>query len=196
MQNLDDPVNQKIRERIRNIRQGKRLSVRKAALLSEIPESSYSCMENGFYRISLLNLKKILDGLDVSIDDVWPESTSAVAAPPKPRLAEQVDMAAQRFFRLQELYRLSDAKRAALVEGNGTLQLAYSINLSERDKIVFLDYFPHHLHSSWSVFEKENRGFRCCLCLQGALVEDYLKRLVDIYLDLWLAERLTESQAS
>lgn len=187
---LDDPVNQKIRARIRNIRQKKRLSVRKAALLSEIPESSYSCMENGFYRISLLNLKKILDGLEVTIDDVWPEATGARTTS-QPNLAEPVDLQTQRFFRLQEVFRLSDARRAALLEGNSDLKLAYCINLSEHEQLVFLDYFPQRLHHSWTVFEKQNRDFTCCLCLQDARIDDTLRRLVDIYLDLWLAEKLT-----
>ncbi len=187
---FDDPVNQKIRERIRNIRQQKRLSVRKAALLSEIPESSYSCMENGFYRISLFNLKKILDGLGVGIADVWPGAASAAAISGRD-LTQEVDLDQQRHFRFQEIYRLSDANRAVLLEGRDRLKLAYSLNLSERDRARFLEFFPERLHSSWSVFSKENQGFRCFLCLQNARVEGYLKRLVNIYLGLWLAENLS-----
>ncbi len=190
--NLDDPVNQKIRERIRNIRQRKKLSIRKAALLSEIPESSYSCMENGFYRISLLNLKKILDGLDVGIAEVWPDST-VVEERRQPVLAGRTVLPARRFFRFQEVFRLSDAKRAALLEGDvRRLQLIDSINLTRREKRLFLGYFPERLHPSWSVFQKQNEEHRCCLCLQDARVEDYLKRLIDIYLDLWFAEGFAE----
>lgn len=68
----EDAINLFIRERLSAIRKERKLSVRQAAILAGIPESSYSCLEHGHYRITLQNLQKIVQALEIAIDEVWP----------------------------------------------------------------------------------------------------------------------------
>ncbi len=184
MQNVDDPINQLIRRRIRSIRQSKKISVRKAALLCDIPESSYSCMENGFYRISLLNLNKMLGGLGVAIEDVWPRQQQ------KPQREEARDQGEvdPSYFRFQEVHLLSKSACSALLQGTGNLDLIYSIHLDGPRRNQLTEAFRSSgARGGWEFFSRQSEGRRVCLCLLEPKLPDHVKRLIGIYLDLWLA---------
>ncbi len=188
MQNVDDPINQIIRRRIRIIRQRKKISVRSAARLCEIPESSYSCMENGFYRISLLNLNKMLSGLGVKIEDVWPRQQQK---PPR----EEIQDASEgdpSYFRFQEIHLLSRAVKSALLRGLERLELVYAINVDGRERMELLTTFDSNHGKTWTLFPKQVGKMRVCLCLKDPVLPDHVKRLIGIYLDLWLAADLSK----
>ncbi len=188
MQNVDDPINQIIRRRIRIIRQRKKISVRSAARLCDIPESSYSCMENGFYRISLLNLNKMLSGLGVGIEEVWPRTQQK-----GPREeAREVGEADPSFFRFQEIHLLSRAVKSALLRGLERMEFLYSINVDGRGRLDLLESLKSGDGKPWVLFPKQVGKARVCLCLKDPVLPDHVKRLIGIYLDLWLASDISK----
>lgn len=186
MQDVDDPINQIIRRRIRVIRQRKKISVRSAARLCDIPESSYSCMENGFYRISLLNLNKMLSGLGVGIEDVWPRQQQKST---REEAAEGNDVDPS-YFRFQEIHLLSRAVKSALLRGGERMEVVYAINVDGRERTELLQSSGSKGSKAWTVFPKQVAGTRVRLCLKDPVLPDHVKRLIGIYLDLWLASDL------
>ncbi len=186
MQNVDDPVNNSIRSRIRRIRRGKSITVRQAAILCDIPESSYSCMENGFYRISLYNLSKILSGLGASIEEVWPSpKRSAKTA----KTGEPADLDA---FRFNEVFRLSDATKAALFKGCNPPTRLYSINLDSEESLELAELIEVGLQRDWTILSRRSGRHEIHLCLYEATLKDHVKRIIDVYLNLWLASQMAE----
>ncbi len=188
MQNVDDPINLSIRNKIRSIRQSKRISVRQAARRCDIPESSYSCMENGFYRISLQNLNKMLAGLGATIEDVWPGRQSKVESPIE--APERLN-----HFRFREVNSLSGARKAALFSSAaGRLRCLYSANLDGQEKAELAEMIEVGLNRGWSFFCRRDGDRSVHLCLLEPVLAPHLRRLVDVYLDLWLASGLAESE--
>ena len=61
----------KFGNRIRELRIAKGLSQEKFALQIGLDRSYYSSVENGKRNISLLNIKKIADGLNITISDLF-----------------------------------------------------------------------------------------------------------------------------
>lgn len=186
MLNVDDPVNHLIRSRIRHIRQSKQLSVRKAAAQCGIPESSYSCLENGFYRISLLNLNKILTGLDATIEEVWPAQQQKAGVDSDPHDLNR--------FRFQEAVTLSGAKSAALLRGYGFPQCVYSANLDSSEIAELAEMVEVGLTRNWTIFSKNRGDFQVHLCLFQPIVPNHLERLIDIYLEVWMADGLMKER--
>ncbi len=189
MQNIDDPVNNSIRSRIRRIRRGKRITVRQAAILCDIPESSYSCMENGFYRISLYNLSKMLSGLGASIEEVWPGPKCSQHTG---HITEPADLDA---FRFNEVFRLSDATKAALFKGSNPPTRLYSINLDLEESRELSELIEVGLRRDWAIFSRRSGRHEIHLCLYAATARDHLRRIIDIYLNLWLASQIAASEA-
>lgn len=188
MQNVDDPINQLIRRRIRNIRRSKKITVRQAALMCNIPESSYSCLENGFYRISLLNLNKMLSGLGVAIEDVWPRQQQKWRG--EAAQAGGLDLS---YFRFQEIFFLSESQQAALLRGFRGLECLHAIGMSEDEKSDLVETIQAGLKRNWTIFPNRAKGVQVYLCLLQPILPDHVKRLISIYLDLWLAVGMTES---
>lgn len=69
------PVNDYVASRLREIRLGKGLLSGDVARRASIPPGSYACMENGYYRVNLDSLLRVLMVLEADIDDVWPAVT-------------------------------------------------------------------------------------------------------------------------
>ncbi|HSR53353.1 MAG TPA: helix-turn-helix domain-containing protein [Acidobacteriota bacterium] len=65
-------INNYVAHRLREIRTAKKLSSQEVARRTGIATGSYSCLENGWYRINLDNLFKILHALDTEVTEVWP----------------------------------------------------------------------------------------------------------------------------
>ena len=57
--------------RIRELRLEKGLSQEKFALLIELDRTYYASVESGKRNISLINIKKIADGLEISVSDLF-----------------------------------------------------------------------------------------------------------------------------
>ncbi len=142
-------------------------------------------MENGFYRISLLNLKKILDGLNLRIEDVWPESQPGEMTRSVP------DVQKLNFFRFHEIYTLSDSESAALLTGDD-LKLVYHVNLGKRGERELRESMETGLLRDWKIFSKSGLGGSAHLCLKNAQIEAHLRKLISIYMDLWLAAGLKD----
>lgn len=58
-------------QRVRELRQKTGLSQEKFALKIELDRTYFSSVESGKRNISLLNIKKIADGLDLSVDKLF-----------------------------------------------------------------------------------------------------------------------------
>ena len=66
-------INNYVAHRLREVRDQKKLSTQEMSRRTGIAAGSYSCLENGWYRINLDNLFRILQGLEADVKDVWPE---------------------------------------------------------------------------------------------------------------------------
>lgn len=58
-------------QRVRELRQKTGLSQEKFALKIEMDRTYFSSVESGKRNISLLNIKKIADGLDISVEKLF-----------------------------------------------------------------------------------------------------------------------------
>lgn len=63
-------VNRYVGHRIQKLRKQRRLSSQEVARRTGLAPGSYSCLENGWYRISLENLFRILQVLDVHVTEM------------------------------------------------------------------------------------------------------------------------------
>jgi len=97
-------VNEFIRKRLRRTRLQQGLALREVAIRAGIPSSSYACLESGHYAISLENLFRILQALEMSIDQVWPFENGCLERPSRE----------MQLLRLKELIALSGATGGAL----------------------------------------------------------------------------------
>lgn len=61
----------KFRQRIRELRQKTGLSQEKFALMIGMDRTYFSSVESGKRNISLLNIKKIADGLEITVDKLF-----------------------------------------------------------------------------------------------------------------------------
>lgn len=184
----EDEINQFIRERLCEIRKEKRLSVRQAAVLNGIPESSYSCLEHGHYRITLQNLQKMLEALGIAIDEVWPALNQ-----PRPEAWSSVpDANTLNYFRFREFLRMADAEQAALfLRRKGAMKPVYSFNLDQSETQTLQDSVLTGLPQGWKTYRKSSHEVEIYLSIKHAFVGDDLKRLLSLYMDLWLATLLT-----
>lgn len=66
------PINNYIGHRLRELRLEKRLTSQEVARRAGMAPGSYSCLENGWYKINLDNLYRILWVLGAAVTDVWP----------------------------------------------------------------------------------------------------------------------------
>ena len=69
---MDRTINDYVCEEIRRIRRKRGISVEALAAKAGLPMGSYSCLENGHYRLSLENVFRITQALGVDIMTVWP----------------------------------------------------------------------------------------------------------------------------
>ena len=66
-----DQIQETFGNRVRELRQKREMSQEKLALLIDIDRTYLASVERGKRNISLKNIKKIADGLDVSISDLF-----------------------------------------------------------------------------------------------------------------------------
>lgn len=64
-------IQQKFGQRIQLLRKGYGLSQEKFALLIDMDRTYYASVESGKRNISLVNIKKIADGLNISISQLF-----------------------------------------------------------------------------------------------------------------------------
>lgn len=187
----DDLINEFIRKRLRALRREKRLSVRRAAELTGIPESSYSCLERGHYRITLANLHRMLGGLRVGIEQVWPapyidQSLAGGTASTSP--ASAPDANSLNYFRFHELVTLSEARQAALlIRRTLDIRVVYALNVDEAERRKLCQSVQAGLAPWWKTYRKGSGDVEIFLCLKDSLLGDRLRRLLTLYMDLWLA---------
>ena len=65
-------INDYVGHRLQEIRKAKKLTSTEVARRAGIAPGSYSCLENGWYRMNLDNLFRILQALKAPVTDVWP----------------------------------------------------------------------------------------------------------------------------
>ena len=66
-------IQQVFGQRIQALRKARELSQEKFALMIEMDRTYYASVEAGKRNISLVNIKKIADGLDVSLAELFSE---------------------------------------------------------------------------------------------------------------------------
>ena len=64
-------IQQALGQRIQALRREKGFSQEKFALIIEMDRTYYASVESGKRNISLINIKKIADGLDVSLSELF-----------------------------------------------------------------------------------------------------------------------------
>lgn len=193
---IHDPINDFIRGKIRNVRVQKCLSTRQVSALAGIPEGSYCCLENGFYRISLSNLQKIMRALELSIHEVWPEPLA-----PQPTIdadAGSPSLAAVHYFRFREVCELTQAQSAALIYRNSDdVRVLFSHNLSDAEKADLTRRISNSngngVGEGWAIHRKTDRKASMAMCLTGTAAEEPLLNLIEVYLDLWLATQVASA---
>ena len=67
-------INNFVGHRLREIRVAKKMTSQEVARRSGIAPGSYSCLENGWYKINLDNLFRILQVLKAEVIQVWPRT--------------------------------------------------------------------------------------------------------------------------
>ncbi len=67
-------INNFVGHRLREIRVAKKMTSQEVARRAGIAPGSYSCLENGWYKINLDNLFRILQVLKADVTDVWPRA--------------------------------------------------------------------------------------------------------------------------
>ncbi len=67
-------INNYVGHRLREIRIAKKMTSQEVARRAGIAAGSYSCLENGWYKINLDNLFRILQVLKCDVTEVWPRS--------------------------------------------------------------------------------------------------------------------------
>ncbi len=70
-------INNYVAHRIRELRMARKITSQEMARRTGIAPGSYSCLENGWYKINLDNLFKILQALGAKVVEVWPQTRSA-----------------------------------------------------------------------------------------------------------------------
>lgn len=145
-------------------------------------------MENGFYRISLSNLQKIMHALGIGIQEVWPQPLQTM----EPRAVSKPDLNTVNYFRFQEICSLTEARSGALVcrDRQGALQLLYGTNLRDDQMSNIERAIAGGRRRNWLIYEKSTDGIQMYLLLKGAAVEGRLGTIVELYLDLWLATQV------
>ncbi len=176
----DKSINDFIRNRVRQLRKQKRITVRGLADRLGIPPSSYSSMECGFYGFSLDHLYKVLDVLDADISEVWPcAQEEEIAHPAYLKRIQQ--------FRLSEVVRLAGAEGGALflLEGDKCKTL-----MRESLSDFLIDRLVIHLEDGRAYpkglwFAKQQSGRKYLLFFKANSCPDYVKKLVEHYLIIW-----------
>jgi transcriptional regulator with XRE-family HTH domain len=67
-------INNFVGHRLREIRVNKKMTSQEVARRAGIAPGSYSCLENGWYKINLDNLFRILQVLKADVTEVWPST--------------------------------------------------------------------------------------------------------------------------
>ncbi|HSR68987.1 MAG TPA: helix-turn-helix domain-containing protein [Acidobacteriota bacterium] len=67
-------INNYVGHRLREIRVAKKMTSQEVARRAGIAPGSYSCLENGWYKINLDNLFRILQVLKAEVTEVWPRA--------------------------------------------------------------------------------------------------------------------------
>jgi transcriptional regulator with XRE-family HTH domain len=175
----EKPVNESVRQKLRQLRLSKKLGIKQAAYVAGIPFSSYACMEAGHYKINLDDLSRILGALGADISEVWPDIV--------PNVPNQSAIRRIQEFRLSEVVALCPADGAALFSvTNAKCRVHMSHNVSD----YFLDRLALYLEAGkkfddglW--FEKAMRDTRFLFFLKSGECPPYLRKLVEQYLIIW-----------
>jgi transcriptional regulator with XRE-family HTH domain len=175
----EKPINDVVRHKLRQLRKQRKLTIKSVALGAGLPPSSYACMEHGFYNISLDNLHRILDVLDVDIAKVWPVTVPAEEASGYAHRIQQ--------FRVQEVVSLSDAEGAALFsvkEGGCQLLLYHALPEFLLDRIqLFLERGQTFDEGVW--FEKTTGAGSLHFFLKVPSCPSYITKLLQDYMSIW-----------
>ena len=127
--------------------------------------------------------------LGVGIDQVWPSGHPLGETPVASRSVPDADTL--NYFRFREFVTLSDAGQAALLlRKSQKIELVYSFNLSESEEERLRKLTFTGLPRGWKTYRKNSNEVETYLALKDAFVSDHLKRILSLYMDLWLATQL------
>lgn len=179
-----NPINHFVCTKIRTLRKQQALTGKKLAELAKIPQGTYGCLENGFYRMTLDQLDAVLDALGVTVCDVWPDagekSKLRTEAKGLPREINEVN-----FFRFREIYTLSESQAACLVFEGRLRRILYEIGLTREDRNWVMGQSPKS--TAWTIFTHRRSRRALSLMLKKPALEPYLEKLIEIYLTRWRA---------
>lgn len=87
---------------------------------------------------------------------------------------------------------MADAEQAVLfLRRNGAMEAIYSFNLDDSETRTLQESVLAGLPQGWKTYRKSSREVQLYLSIRHAFVGDNLRRLLSLYMDLWLATVLT-----
>lgn len=175
-----------VRRRILDIRKGQRLPAKQVAAAAGICQSSYSSIETGAFKPTIVSLYRIAQALRVDMAELFPCVWEAWFDTPHVTCLPEMDRHSA--FRVRELRLLSEARGVGLVlaKGNRAEVLSW-IDLSEHAPGRLLAAIVRgETPEGWLVLREEQDSTAMYLCLYRAQLEDYVEKLARKYLRLWL----------
>ena len=178
----DRSVNRHIRQRLRELRKRKMIGAQRLAEAAGIPVSSYSCLESGYYNISVDCLYRILGVLEADITEVWPSEVSTDASPDSQRYLRRIQE-----FRVADLISLTGSDGAALFsvyQGKCKVLLYQHLSDFLLDRLcLYLEDDREYGQGRW--FRRKRGQTAFVFFLKGDACPDYLAKLIDHYLIIW-----------
>jgi transcriptional regulator with XRE-family HTH domain len=179
----DDLLFEYIRLRLRSIRRKKRLTAEEVAVKAGLSRSTYSTIETGASRPSILSLYRILGALKTDISSVWPNSVGFSSR-------GLVALSTDNLFRFREVILLTEADSACLLLRRQTeTQVLAQFNLEEQDWPHLLELIkePAEQKTDWKCRRASTGRDNLFLCLRNIQQPDLARLMSDVYLPAWLA---------
>lgn len=178
----EEVINSQIRLRLRNLRMARKMTVEAIAKRSGLTRSCYSAIENGYVRVNVDRLYRILGALEADINDVWPHEGLGEALS-----SEKLYELRRQDFRIDELRLIFNADRAALFYlDHNKSQVLLRSNLSEevavRIAFYLQDEFQNSAQANLFSCALDDREFALLLEDRKA---DFSETLIDFYLLSW-----------
>lgn len=181
-------------KRIRQLRLEKAVSQKLAALRSGIPQSSYSSLETGAYRLSIESLYRILQALNADISEIWP-------SPLKFGVSKSLRATTESMRNSVALWKLLDSclcrKACVLLEEPGRQPRGLArIGVTRRIQKLLVarilgEVVPTQLErSNWTCLSYREGLYSIHLCMKRPRLDKRIRRRVLNSLSVWLADEM------
>ncbi len=173
-----------VSKRLLDLRRKKNLRVSEVARRAGLPVSSYSCLERGYYALTVDNLFRILGALEADVCEVWPRDSEGSLALGRSLYVKRIQE-----FRLAEVVNLSGSEGAALfsvVAGKASTMTSIELSDFMIDRLLYylqdgLRYEPGLWFSHW------RNDYQLWLYLKADSCPRFVSSLIRRYMVIWSA---------